>query len=67
MTLDYLEEDAEDCGEDLDEMIEEMLSMSVVVACDSGGRVVGAWSAAGWFLGNRAVTIDEAYGRVVAG
>lgn len=28
---------------------------------------VGAWNGVGWFLGNRPVTIDEAYERVFAG
>jgi len=58
---------AEEDGEgSASEALESILETAIVVATDKDGNVKGAWCHCGWFIGNRTVTIDAAYERVIA-
>ena len=53
---------------DVEDALHDALHMTVLLAQDSQGRIVGAWSVCGYVLGNRSLgNTDAAYERVHAG
>ena len=53
---------------DVEDALVDVLHTAVLLAEDSKGRIVGAWSEAGWVLGTRSLgSTQQAYERVHAG